>query len=77
LAACLKFDAVVYENGFVYRHAIHNFYSAPSGDDTIQFSWKSDKRSRRSSKKKVFQRNKDGEQEVCLIMENLISMFSA
>jgi len=25
LAACLNFEAVGYENGLVYRHAIHNF----------------------------------------------------
>ena len=37
LASCLKFVAVVCDNGFVYRYKIHNILSAQSEDHLIQF----------------------------------------
>ncbi|MGL4780981.1 MAG: hypothetical protein ACRCXN_09155 [Bacteroidales bacterium] len=36
-ASHLKFFAPVYENGLTYRLEIHNFLSAWSEDDTVQF----------------------------------------
>ena len=46
-----KFVGTLIENGYVYRHKFHNFLPAWSEDDPNQIWWKSEQRSRRSSKK--------------------------